>query len=56
MDDNLFMAARWQAAGNEAELLVYPESIHGFNLFPTAIAEHANKAQADFLRTHLAIR
>jgi hypothetical protein len=23
------MAARWQLAGNDAELLVYPESPHG---------------------------
>ncbi|HEY4396907.1 MAG TPA: alpha/beta hydrolase [Acidimicrobiia bacterium] len=29
VDDTLFMAARWQLAGNDAELLVYPESPHG---------------------------
>ena len=29
VDDTLFMAARWVLAGNDAELLVYPESPHG---------------------------
>jgi acetyl esterase/lipase len=41
-DDNLFMSARWQAAGNPAELAVYPESIHGFVAFPTQMAAAAN--------------
>ncbi len=50
LDDSLFMAARWRAAGNEAELRVWPESIHAFNMFPLAIAREANAAQARFLR------
>jgi acetyl esterase len=50
LDDSLFMAARWQAAGNEAELRVWPESVHGFNLFPLALARAANEAQYEFLR------
>jgi acetyl esterase/lipase len=29
VDDTLFMAARWELAGNDTELLVYPESPHG---------------------------
>ncbi len=29
VDDTLFMAARWALAGNQAELLVYPETPHG---------------------------
>jgi acetyl esterase/lipase len=41
-DDSLFMALRWRAAGNEAELAVYPESVHGFTVFPTAMARAAN--------------
>jgi acetyl esterase len=48
-DDSLFMAARWQAAGNEAELLVYEEGVHGFNGFPIALARLANEAEAAFL-------
>jgi acetyl esterase len=34
LDDTLFMHARWVAAGNEAELAVYPGGAHGFTLFP----------------------
>jgi acetyl esterase/lipase len=41
-DDSLFMAARWRAAGNAAELAIYPESVHGFTVFPTAMARAAN--------------
>jgi len=50
LDDSLFMAARWQAAGNDAELRVWPESVHGFNLFPLALARAANEVQHEFLR------
>lgn len=30
LDDSLFMAARWRAAGGESELAVWPASPHGF--------------------------
>jgi acetyl esterase len=50
LDDSLFMAARWGAAGNDAELEVWPESVHGFNLFPLALARAANEVQHEFLR------
>ncbi len=50
LDDTLFMAARWQAAGNDAELLAYEDAVHGFNAFPTGLARAANAAQVDFLR------
>jgi acetyl esterase len=53
IDDSLFMSARWRAAGNEAELQVWPESIHGFNAFPLRLALQANAAQYDFLRRTL---
>lgn len=42
-DDSLFMAMRWRAAGNDAELAVYPESVHGFTVFPTAMARAARE-------------
>jgi acetyl esterase len=51
LDDSLFMAARWQAAGNDAELLVYADGVHAFNAFPTGIALAANVAQVEFLRS-----
>jgi acetyl esterase/lipase len=49
LDDTLFLAQRWQAAGSAAELLVYPESVHGFNAFPLAISAMANEAQWQFV-------
>ncbi len=48
-DDSLFMAARWEAAGNETELLVYEGGVHGFNAFPITLARLANEAQTAFL-------
>jgi acetyl esterase/lipase len=30
LDDTLFMAARWQAAGNQAALAIYPGAPHEF--------------------------
>jgi len=50
LDDSLFMAARWRAAGAPTELRVWPESIHGFTSFPLAIARAANASQEAFLR------
>jgi acetyl esterase len=49
LDDSLFMAARWQAAGNRSELAYYPECPHGFDLFPTAAGKLARQRELDFL-------
>jgi acetyl esterase/lipase len=49
LDDSLFMATRWQAWGNEAELAVYPDCIHGFTGFPMELAKRANERCAAFL-------
>jgi acetyl esterase/lipase len=49
LDDSLFMAARWEAAGNETELILFEEGAHGFNAFPIALGTMANDAQARFL-------
>ena len=49
LDDSLFMAARWHAFGNEAELAVYPDCIHGFTGFPMELAKRANLRIDDFL-------
>jgi acetyl esterase/lipase len=50
LDDTLFMSARWEAAGNAAELLVYADGVHGFTTYPLGIGRTANAAQAEFLR------
>ena len=52
-EDNLAMAMRWIAAGNLAELAVYPESPHAFTVFPTAMAHAANRRELDWLAERL---
>lgn len=49
LDDSLFMAARWQAWGNEAELAVYPDAIHGFLRWPTTLAQRGRARITEFL-------
>jgi acetyl esterase/lipase len=53
IDDTLFMNERWRFAGNEAEIAIYPEGVHGFNQYPTGLAHKANAIQYDFLRRAL---
>jgi acetyl esterase/lipase len=53
IDDSLFMAERWRAAGNSAKVAVYPEGVHGFNAYPTGLARKANARQFEFLRAAL---
>ena len=50
LDDTLFMHARWIAAGNAAELAIYPGGAHGFTLFPNALSEQASARMDEFLR------
>ena len=38
LDDTLFMASRWEVAGNRAELLVYPDTPHGCIALPSVAA------------------
>ena len=49
LDDSLFLASRLQAAGNVVELAAYPESMHGFNAFPTEMARAANHRITDWI-------
>jgi len=50
VDDTLFMAMRWMAAGNETGLEIYPGGTHAFDAFPTAIAAEARTRMHEFLR------
>lgn len=50
IDDTLFMSERWRVAGNEAEVAIYPEGVHAFNGYPTALGRKANAKQYEFLR------
>jgi acetyl esterase len=53
LDDSLFMAARWQAYGNEVEMAVYPDCIHGFIGMPIELAKRANERIDVFLERTL---
>lgn len=49
LDDTLFMHARWVAAGNDAELAIYPGGAHGFTLFPNNLSKSATARMDAFL-------
>jgi acetyl esterase/lipase len=49
LDDSLFLASSWVAAGNETELAVYPGGAHVFMAFSGDLAEESLKRMDDFL-------
>jgi acetyl esterase/lipase len=49
LDDTLFMHVRWVAAGNEADLAIYPGGAHGFTLFPNDLSRLATDRMDAFL-------
>jgi acetyl esterase/lipase len=49
LDDTLFMAGRWRAAGNDTALEVVAEAAHGFLQFPLEVGERELTAQEEFL-------
>jgi acetyl esterase len=53
LDDTLFMHARWIAAGNPAELAIYPGGAHGFTLFPNELSKTAAARMDAFLNSVL---
>jgi acetyl esterase len=53
LDDSLFMEARWRAAGNETELRVWPECVHGFTAYPLALSRAALESMYEFVRATL---
>ncbi|MDJ0933459.1 alpha/beta hydrolase [Breoghania sp.] len=42
LDDSLFMASRWLAAGNKTEISVHPGGCHVFQVFPLEISRKSN--------------
>jgi acetyl esterase/lipase len=52
IDDSLFMAPRWLAAGNVAELAVYPGACHGFVSIPFAQRDAAVTRMEQFLKRY----
>lgn len=53
LDDSLYLYARWIAAGNEAELAIYPGAPHGFNIIGHPHAGAANARIDAFLKAHV---
>jgi acetyl esterase/lipase len=49
LDDSLFLHERLTTAGVDTELAVYPESVHGFPAFPTAMGRHSRHRMMEWL-------
>ncbi|MBH5134846.1 alpha/beta hydrolase [Streptomyces sp. NPDC048405] len=49
LDDSLFLAQRWQAAGAPAQLDVVAGAMHGFTLFQSTITTREQQRERDFL-------
>jgi acetyl esterase len=54
LEDNLAMAARLTAAGNDVDLPIYPESPHGFTSHGTAMDKTALDGVESWLRDRVA--
>ena len=50
LDDSLFMYARWIAAGNPAEIEIYPGAAHAFDSRQSPLAESSQRRRQRFLR------
>ncbi|HZW48488.1 MAG TPA: alpha/beta hydrolase fold domain-containing protein, partial [Microvirga sp.] len=49
LDDSLFMAPRWAAAGNRAELALWPGGAHVFHRFESKLTDQALQRIDSFL-------
>ena len=49
LDDSLFLARRWQAAGAPVRLDVVAGAMHGFTLFPLTVTARERQRERDFL-------
>lgn len=54
LDDSLFMWSRWQAAGNDATIEVWPEGAHTFMNMGTPLAAAALARTVDWISNLLA--
>jgi acetyl esterase len=49
LDDNILMATKWELAGNEAELIIYPGSPHGYLVVNLDVTSEAISDIVDFV-------
>ncbi|MGE7389676.1 alpha/beta hydrolase [Streptomyces sp. NPDC004126] len=49
LDDSLFMAQRWRAAGAPVHLGIVAGAMHGFTLFPLTVTEREHAREREFL-------
>lgn len=49
LDDSIILAARWLAAGNRANLVIYREAPHGFDMIPSPEQQHHEKVNRVFM-------
>ena len=54
LDDSLFMAARWRAAGNQSRLDIWPGGIHAWDYFDTPYGRAGRDSMHAFLNEVLA--
>ncbi|MYB15566.1 MAG: alpha/beta hydrolase [Chloroflexi bacterium] len=54
LDDSLFMHARWIAAGNRAEIAIYPGATHAFDDFGAPPTEASHLRRYEFIRAAIA--
>jgi len=56
LDDTLFMAARWEAAGNATEVAVYPGGVHAFDYFSEfGLGRAARRRMHEFIAARLSL-
>jgi acetyl esterase/lipase len=54
LDDTILMSSKWNIAGGEAIVKIYPGATHGFTVFPgLPVADEANAVTLDFLQEKL---
>lgn len=49
LDHTLFLYPRWLAAGNQAEIQIFPGAPHGFDAFPAPEGKQATQRIDAFL-------
>lgn len=53
LDDSLFMAQRWLAAGCEVDLAIYPGGFHAFEKLDIGISRQARQKMYDFISARI---